>query len=154
SFSVLTRRDFLRSSSLLSLAPTVPAFLARVARGAGPRRDGRVLVVIELNGGNDGINTVVPFKEEGDAKHRRALRLPAERLFKVSQEVGLHPALGEAAKLFEGGRLAIVQGVSYPNPSRSHSSLAIWHTARMRSEEWDRSGWVGGALDGADPPAD
>jgi uncharacterized protein (DUF1501 family) len=151
---MLSRRAFLKSSTLLSLAPTVPAFLTRAARGARPETDGRVLVVIELNGGNDGINTVVPFKDEGYAKYRRHLRLPAGELVKVSDGVGLHPALGGMGKLLESGRLAVLQGVGYPNPSRSHfRSMAIWQTARLTPAEGGR-GWLGAALDGAAPPAD
>ena len=72
---MFSRRDFLKSSTLLALAPTVPTFLAHTARAAKVERDGRVLVVIQLDGGNDGINTVVPFADEGYAKHRNALRL-------------------------------------------------------------------------------
>src|SRR5205823_1926251 len=102
-------------SSLIALAPTIPGYLAQTARAAEPARDGRVLVVIQLDGGNDGINTVVPFADEGYAKHRTALRLPADRLHKIDKEVGLHPAMADAAKLLESGRLAVVQGVSYPN---------------------------------------
>ena len=93
---MLRRRAFLQRSSLVALAPTVPAFLARAARAAAPDRDGRVLVVIQLDGGNDGINTVVPFKDEGYAKARSVLRLPADRLHKITQEVGLHPAMADA----------------------------------------------------------
>ena len=82
-----TRRDFLRAalggSSLIALAPTVPGFLARTARAATPERDGRVLVVIQLDGGNDGINTVVPFADEGYARGRKALRLKAEEILKL-----------------------------------------------------------------------
>ena len=70
---MFTRRGFLRTSTLLALGPTVPEFLARAARAVPPQRDRRVLVVIELNGGNDGINTVVPFADEGYAKHRLSL---------------------------------------------------------------------------------
>src|SRR5690242_137406 len=126
--SMLSRRDFLRHSSLLALAPTVPGFLARTARAAVPRRDGRVLVVLELNGGNDGINTVVPFADEGYARYRTTLRLPTDRLVKVNDHVGLHPSLGDFGKLLEAGQLVIAQGVGYPNPSRSHfQSLATWH---------------------------
>src|SRR5579872_2352081 len=144
---MFTRRDFLRTSSLLSLAPAVPGFLARTARAAKPERDGRVLVVIQLDGGNDGINTVVPFEDDGYAKHRKALRLPADRLLKVSAQVGLHPALGAFGKLLEAGQLAIVQGVGYPNPSRSHfRSMAVWHTARFDPEEHKGPGWLGLAL--------
>src|SRR5579859_5476015 len=129
------RRNFLatslRSGALVSLAPSVPAFLAGAARAATPNRDGRILVVIELSGGNDGINTVVPFKDEGYAKHRKALRLAPDRLLKVSDELGLNPAMGGMAKLWGQGALAIVQGVGYPNPNRSHfESMAIWQTGR------------------------
>ncbi len=145
---MFTRRDFLRTSSLLALAPAVPGFLARTARAATPQRDGRVLVVIQLDGGNDGINTVVPFKDEGYAKHRKALRLPRERLVKVNDAVGLHPALRDFGKLLEAGKLAVVQGVGYPNPNRSHfRSMAIWHTARLDAEEQAGLGWLGRGLD-------
>src|SRR5262245_21213485 len=117
---MLTRRDFLRSSFLLALAPTVPCFLARTACSAEMQRDGRVLVVVELNGGNDGINTVVPFVDEGYAKHRKTLRLAKDRLVKVNDHIGLHPSLRDFGKVLEAGQLAIAQGVGYPNPSRSH----------------------------------
>jgi uncharacterized protein (DUF1501 family) len=145
-----SRRDFLKRASLVAFAPTVPGFLARTARAAQPERDGRVLVVLQLDGGNDGINTVVPFPDEGYAKHRTALRLPKDRLVKVSEAVGLHPAMGAAGKLLEQGQLAIVQGVGYPNPSRSHfRSMAIWHTARPDPADHDGLGWLGRGLDGA-----
>jgi uncharacterized protein (DUF1501 family) len=147
---MLSRRDFLKRSSLIALAPTIPGFLARTARAAEPRRDGRVLVVLELNGGNDGVNTVVPFADEGYAKHRQALRLPAGRLVKVNDHVGLHPSLGDFGKLLEAGQLGIAQGVSYPNPSRSHfQSMATWHTARLDPEEHKGPGWLGRGLDAA-----
>jgi uncharacterized protein (DUF1501 family) len=145
---VFSRRDFLRTSSLLALAPTVPEFLTLAVRAAAPpQRDGRVLVVIELNGGNDGINTVVPFKDEGYARNRKVLRLPTNRLLKVNDQVGLHPALRGAAKLLQSNRLAIVQGVGYPKMSRSHAtSLTVWHMARRHPGQRD-PGWLGGALD-------
>src|SRR5262249_30293724 len=133
---MLSRRDFLRSSPLLALAPSVPAFLARSARAASPDRNGRALVVLELGGGNDGINTLVPLKDEGYAKNRNRLRLAKERLVKVNDSVGLHPSLGAFGKLLEEGRLSIVQGAGYPKPSRSHfRSMAIWQTARLDAEE-------------------
>ena len=147
---MFSRRDFLKRSSLLALAPTIPGFLAKTARAAVPERDGRVLVVVELNGGNDGINTVVPFADEGYAKHRKTLRLARDRLVKVNDHVGLHPSLGDVGKLLESGQLVIAQGVSYPNPSRSHfQSLATWHTARLDPEEHKGPGWLGRGLDAA-----
>jgi uncharacterized protein (DUF1501 family) len=145
-----TRRDFLKHSSLLALAPTIPGFLARTARAAVPQRDGRVLVILELNGGNDGVNTVVPFADEGYAKHRKTLRLGNDRLIKVNDQVGLHPSLRDFGKLWEAGQLVIAQGVSYPNPSRSHfQSMATWQTARLDPEEHKGPGWLGRSLDTA-----
>jgi uncharacterized protein (DUF1501 family) len=145
---MLSRRAFLKSSSLIALAPTAPGFLLQTARAAKPQRDGRILVVIQLDGGNDGINTIVPFADEGYPKHRKLLRLPTTGLIKVNDHVGLHPSMTGAGKLLESGRLAIVQGVGYPNPNRSHfESMAIWHTARFDPEERNGLGWLGRALD-------
>jgi uncharacterized protein (DUF1501 family) len=145
---MITRRDFLRNSTLLALAPTIPTFLAQTAGVAKGERDGRVLVVIQLDGGNDGINTVVPFADEGYAKHRKVLRLNKDRLVKINDTVGLHQSLADAGKLLDAGQLAIVQGVSYPNPNRSHfRSMAIWHSARLDPEEHGGLGWLGRALD-------
>lgn len=145
---MITRRDVLRSSALLSLAPVLPGFLARTAAAVEAGRDGRVLVVLQLDGGNDGINTVVPFGDEAYARHRRALRLPADKILKIGDGVGLHPAMKPAAELLESDRLAIVQGVGYPNPNRSHfQSMAIWQTARPGKPEPSDLGWLGNALD-------
>lgn len=146
-----SRRGFLatnlRALPLISLAPSIPGFLARTARAAEPARDGRILVVVQLDGGNDGINTVVPFGDEGYAKHRRVLRLPASGLIEVADGVGLHPAMRAAGALLDSGRLAIVRGVGYPNPSRSHfASMATWHTARLDPEEHQGAGWLGRGL--------
>ncbi|AGA31249.1 DUF1501 domain-containing protein [Singulisphaera acidiphila] len=149
-----SRRDFLklglRGSSLIALAPTVPGFLARTARAATAERDSRVLVVIQLDGGNDGINTIVPFADEGYARHRQTLQLPKDQLIKIDEHVGLHPAMREAGKLLETGRLAIVPGVGYPNPSRSHfQSMAVWQTGRLDPEEHGGPGWLGRGFDTA-----
>ena len=145
---MITRRDVLRTLPLISLAPSVPGFLARSARAASPQKDGRVLVVIQLDGGNDGINTVVPFKDEGYARNRDALALPPKRLISVTEGIGLHPAMEAAGRMLEAGRLAIVPGVGYPNPDRSHfRSMAIWHTARFDPVEHTGPGWIGRGLD-------
>lgn len=151
---MLSRRDFLGRSALVALAPTVPLFLARSLRAAVPQRDGRVLVVVQLDGGNDGINTVVPFKDDGYLKNRKVLRLAENRLLKIDDKTALHPALGDAMKLLESKRLTIVQGVGYPNPSRSHErSMAVWQTARFDPEEHKGNGWLGRALDNNAAPS-
>jgi uncharacterized protein (DUF1501 family) len=149
---MLTRRGLVKRSVLLSMAPTVPGFLSRTAMAAQPERDGRILVVVQLDGGNDGINTVVPFGDEDYARHRRELRIPTDRVCKLTDRVGLHPAMRPAADMIQDGRLAIVQGVGYPNPDRSHfRSMAIWQTARPDNPGPEFHGWLGRALDGIAP---
>jgi uncharacterized protein (DUF1501 family) len=146
---MLTRRSFLKASSLLALAPTLPAFLAKTARAAEPDRDGRVLVVVQLDGGNDALNTVVPHADPEYAKLRPTLKLPPRELIKVTDAVGLHRALQPLGDLLEKGQLAVLPGVSYPNPNRSHfRSMAIWHTAKFDPDEHTGYGWLGRALDG------
>jgi uncharacterized protein (DUF1501 family) len=145
---MITRRDVLKRSAFLSLSPVVPAFLERTARAAGPEPDGRVLVTLQLDGGNDGINTVVPFGDQAYAKCRRELRLATDKLFKIGDGLGLHPSMRAAADLLETGRLAIVQGVGYPNPNRSHfESMNIWQTAKLGKPGVESLGWLGRALD-------
>ena len=153
---MISRRDLLRRSTLISLAPTVPSFLARTVRASEPKRDARILVIIQLDGGNDGINTVVPYKDEGYKKNRRDLRLRSSELITLDERagVGLNPALRPMTKLFEDGHLAVIQGVGYPNPSRSHfESMAIWHSARTDAQGRDGYGWLGRSLDTAARPA-
>jgi uncharacterized protein (DUF1501 family) len=144
-----TRRQFLQQSALVSLTPLVPSFLARSAMAASGQPDERVLVVIQLDGGNDGLNTVIPFADPLYARYRRELRIRTDQVIKLDDAVGLHPQMKPAAELLEDGRLAIVHGVGYPNPNRSHfESMAIWHHARLDSRDHDSIGWLGRAADG------
>lgn len=147
-----SRRQFLGTSlqigSVASLASSIPCFLTRSLQGAERDNNGRILVVIELSGGNDGLNTVVPFADENYAKLRPTLRIPKDRALKLTDDLGLHPAMDEAAELVEDGRLAIVQGVGYPNPNRSHfESTAIWQSAQEDPNAHGGYGWLGRALD-------
>src|SRR5579885_3206750 len=114
---MLTRRGFLRSSSLLALAPTVPLFVARTARAA-PAADARVLVVVQLDGGNDALNTVVPHADPAYEKLRPTLRHDRRDLVRLTDEIGLHPALKPLGRLLQAGHLAVIPGVGYPNPNR------------------------------------
>lgn len=144
-----TRRQFLdrslQAGGVVTLASSIPWFLSRSLPAAESSDDGRILVVIELNGGNDGLNTVVPFANENYEKYRPTLRVPTSQVLKLTDDVGLHPAMQGAVQLVEDGRLAIVQGVGYPNPNRSHfESSAIWQSAQRNPGEY---GWLGRALD-------
>lgn len=145
-----TRRSFLRaslgSSALVSLGLHVPAFLARSAQAAAAQGNdptGNVLVVLQLSGGNDGLNTVVPYSDPEYAKNRITLRQQPNQVLKINDEIGLHPQLGGFAGLLEEQRLAIVQGVGYPNPDRSHfRSMDIWHSAQPEVAK-PVDGWLG-----------
>jgi uncharacterized protein (DUF1501 family) len=149
-----TRRDFLRrglgSATLLTCASSVPGFLARSAAALdGVPRDakGRILVVLELTGGNDGLNTVVPYRNDIYRKLRPTLKLTTDRVLKVDDHTGLHPALGGFERLLQNRQLAIVQSVGYPNPNRSHfESMAIWQTANLKPSD-DSPGWLARQLD-------
>jgi uncharacterized protein (DUF1501 family) len=148
-----TRRDFLKSSlaagSLVSWGLTVPRFLSRTA-AAAPRADrpgarDTLLVVVQLTGGNDGLNTVIPFADPEYAKLRKALRIPTAQVRKIDDAVGLHPSMDGLAKLLEDQALCVVQGVGYPNPSQSHfRSMDIWQAAS--TDKTLTEGWIGKAL--------
>jgi uncharacterized protein (DUF1501 family) len=148
-----TRRDFLKAtlgaSTLLSLASAAPNFLVRSVMAAAPRRDNSdtVLVVVQLTGGNDGLNTVVPYGDDEYARNRPTLRLPTKELHKIDSVMGLHPRMGAFARLYKDGYLSIVQGVGYPNSDRSHEgAMRIWHTADPNRPN-RQTGWLGRAVD-------
>src|SRR5262245_6053747 len=135
----------LGSSALLACGATVPTFLARTASAlaaGGPAGKGRVLVVVQLDGGNDGLNTGAPYAADEYRKRRPRLQVPKNQVHKIDDRVGLHPALDGLRRLLHDGRLAVVQSVGYPNPNRSHfESMAIWHTARPDPKA-DTPGWL------------
>ncbi len=146
-----SRRRFLQStlgtSTLLSTAGAVPSLFTRTALAAAKQPGERILVVVQLSGGNDGLNTVVPYADELYEQNRIALRIDKNTVLKLDDAVGLHPNLKGFAKLAEQGTFSVVQGVGYPNPDRSHfSSMDIWHTAE-RTPERRRDGWLGRYVD-------
>ncbi len=148
-----TRRQFLKTSlaggSLVSLGATVPAFLSRTA-AAAPEADrpgtrDTILVVVQLTGGNDGLNTVIPYTDPEYAKLRPTLRIPKDQVQKLDDSVGLHPAMERLAKLLDDRALAVVQGVGYPNPNQSHfRSMDIWQAGSTAATLTE--GWLGKAL--------
>ncbi|MBL8792657.1 MAG: DUF1501 domain-containing protein, partial [Planctomycetia bacterium] len=143
-----TRRDFLKSS-LLASGLTVPGFLGRTALAA-PTADkagakDTILVVVQLTGGNDGVNTVIPFADPEYAKLRPTLKVPVEQIRKVNDSIGLHPSLTGFAELLDDNKLCIVQGVGYPNPDQSHfRSMDIWHGGSL--DKTITEGWLGKTL--------
>lgn len=145
---MISRRRFIQSSSIVSLAPMVPQVFASAAAASTPGSDEKILVVIQLDGGNDGLNTVVPYADDNYAKARKKLRIPTDKVLGINDELGLHPAMKSAKQLFDDGLLSIVQGVGYPNPDRSHfRSMRIWQTASFDDDKHDQEGWLGKALD-------
>lgn len=143
------RRDFLKTSSLIGFGLTVPVFLGRTAVAAGPAHKpgakDTILVVVQLTGGNDGVNTVIPFGDPEYAKLRPTIQIPKDQIRKIDQSIGLHPAMEGMSKLLEDRALCIVQGVGYPNPSQSHfRSMDIWHAASTKEQLTE--GWLGNTL--------
>lgn len=155
-----TRRQFLGSGLTLAAASiAVPAFLQRSALGLPQAERGatsipgvpedRILVVVQLSGGNDGLNTVVPHGFAEYYKARPGIAIPAAKALKLDGQfggnVGLHPSMAGFKDLYDNGMLTVVQGVGYPNPNRSHfKSMDIWHTADTTATG---DGWLGRYFD-------
>src|SRR5579871_2737329 len=157
---MLSRRQFVGRAgagvSFLSLpGGLVPSLFAQAAeQAARADRTDRVLVVVELAGGNDGLNTLVPFENALYYKNRPTLGIPKGEVVKLSDQVGLPPCLAPMGELYKEGKLAVVQGVGYPKPDRSHfRSMEIWHTARTSGPAPD-TGWLGRVLDEQWRPGD
>jgi uncharacterized protein (DUF1501 family) len=145
---MLNRRHFckriLQGSSLIALGGTVPEFVASTARAAETGKD-RVLVVLEMTGGNDGLNTVIPYADDLYHRARPTLRLTQQQVVRVDDHIGLNPGMRSFQTLLNKGQLAIVQGVGYPNPDRSHfESMDIWQSADPKRKL--RTGWLGRGL--------
>ena len=149
----MIRRNFLKTSGLLSLAPLVPTFVNRLATQTKAQTDQKILVVIEMNGGNDGINTIVPHKDAEYAKRRPKLKLDPAQLHKINDDMAFHSAMRRSKEQFDAGEFAVINGVGYPNPNRSHfASLEIWHRGLQDSKRESGAGWLGNALDLARDP--
>jgi len=156
-----TRRSFLQKGlTILSSAATVPHFLNRSAFGLTDPfdilqtssqpgvPDDRILVVVQLAGGNDGLNTVVPYGADDYYKARPNINIPDNQVLRITENDGLgfHPNLTGLKQLHDDGLLTTIQGVGYPNPNRSHfTSMDIWHTADPKRP--NTTGWIGRYFD-------
>jgi len=140
------------------MSPLLPGFMSNTAfgkfgvPGSMVGADKPILVVVEMNGGNDGLNTVIPFKQSEYRRYRRRLRIDKAQVLKINDETGLHPSMTGFKQLFDDGNLAIINGVGYPNPNRSHfESMAIWHAADLKGTQAKGNGWLGRYLDATIP---
>jgi len=119
------------------------AVARELSEGAEHPKNDRILVVVQLSGGNDGLNTVIPFRNELYLKARPKLGIDASSLVSIQSELGFHPSLRALADSFESGRMCVVQGVGYDAPNRSHfESMDIWHTCYSKKDR-KGSGWLG-----------
>lgn len=149
-----SRRSFLKAVAsapgMLALFPAAPAFLQRAAAADPTPGADRVLVVVQLSGGNDGLNTVVPYEDDDYGRSRRTLRLTKQDVIPLGSDLGLHPALTAIKELWDEGRLGIVQGVGYPHPRDGHAeAMRIWQTGRLDAAMC-QTGWLGRAVDALD----
>jgi uncharacterized protein (DUF1501 family) len=153
----LNRRDFFSiASAVLSTSVTAPLFMRLTASAAAATQPNNenVLVVLQLTGGNDGLNTVVPFTDENYRRLRPTIHLADAKLHRLDDRVGFHPSLDGWKQLFDQGQAAVIQSVGYPNPNRSHfESMAIWHTAPIDAQlshsrgDLPSGGWLARAID-------
>lgn len=153
---ILNRRRFLQVGSLASASLMMPRFLKALERDNMVPPGNKVLVVVQLSGGNDGLNTVIPYRNDIYYKLRPTLGISREQALSLTDETGLHPALQGMKALYDEGSLALLNNVGYPNPDRSHfRSMDIWQSASSSAENWT-DGWIGRFLDaqckGCDKP--
>ena len=148
----MRRREFLKQSALTTAGTMlIPSFLKAYEldqMNVDPTGS-KVLVVVQLSGGNDGLNTIVPFRNDIYYRERPTLAIPREKVLALNDEIGFNPALAPLKALYDDGLVKVVNNVGYPNPDRSHfRSMDIWQTASS-SDQYLKTGWVGRYLDAA-----
>ncbi len=143
----MNRRKFIQLSSLASASVMVPQFLRAFERQPAPLASNKILIVVQLTGGNDGLNTVIPYRNDVYYSSRPLLGIKREDALSLTDEVGVHPALKNIKGLYDEGHVSIINGVGYPEPNRSHfRSMDIWHSASS-SKTVLTTGWLGRYLD-------
>ncbi|HQV53876.1 MAG: DUF1501 domain-containing protein [Chitinophagaceae bacterium] len=153
---VIKRKEFIQIGSLATASLLVPKFLKAFESKSMVLPGNKVVVILQLSGGNDGLNTVIPYRNDLYYKARPKLGIAKDKVLTLTDEVGLNPALKGLKELYDDGSLSVLNNVGYPNPDRSHfRSMDIWHTASNSNEYWT-SGWMGRYLDsqckGCDKP--
>lgn len=153
---LIKRKEFLKLGSLASAAAFVPRLLQALDTRQLSGPGNKVLVVIQLTGGNDGLNTVIPLGNDIYYRNRPRLGIAATEALRLTDAAGLHPSLTGLKTLYDNGELGILNNVGYPDPDKSHfRSMDIWHTASNSLDYWN-TGWLGRYLDavcaGCDKP--
>ncbi|MES2429965.1 MAG: DUF1501 domain-containing protein [Bacteroidota bacterium] len=153
---VIKRREFIQLGSLATASLMMPKFLSALQKPMMVPQGNKVVVVLQFSGGNDGLNTIIPVRNDIYYKERPKLGIAATDALRLTDEAGLNPALVSIKELFDAGSVGILNNVGYPNPDRSHfRSMDIWHSA-SNSNEYINTGWVGRYLDaqckGCDKP--
>lgn len=153
---LIKRRSFIQTGALASAAVFLPRFLRAMESPVAVPAGNKVLVVLQFSGGNDGLNTIIPTRNDIYYQLRPRLAIKREQALSLTDEVGIHPTLTGFKSLYDSGELAILNSVGYPNPDRSHfRSMDIWHSASA-SNEYINTGWLGRYLDaqcrGCDKP--
>jgi len=144
---LIKRREFLQTGSLATASFFVPKFLKAFETVNLVPPGNKVVVVLQLSGGNDGLNTVIPVRNDIYYRNRPRIGIDKTKALSITDEAGLHPALTAFADAYHDGSLGILNSVGYPNPDRSHfRSMDIWQTG-SQSNEYITSGWIGRYLD-------
>lgn len=144
---IIKRREFLKVGSLATASLLLPNFLKGMTSPDALERRNKVLVILQLSGGNDGLNTIIPTRNDIYFRERKTIAV--HNGLRLTDEAGINPALPFFKDLFDRGDLAVLHNVGYPNPDKSHfRSMDIWHSA-SRSDEYLESGWIGRYLDAA-----
>ncbi len=145
-----SRREFIKQSALATVGGMlIPNFLKAYEREhlGISRASNKVLVIVQLSGGNDGLNTVIPFRNDIYYQSRPTISIAPDKVLKLNDDLGLNPAMESLRHLYDEGLVSIINNVGYPNPDRSHfRSMDIWHTA-SESTEYLNTGWIGRYLD-------
>ena len=145
----LSRRKFIQLSSLASASLMVPQFLKGFEYRPMGKPGNKVLVVIQLSGGNDGLNTIIPYRNDIYYSSRPQIGIKREKVLALTDEVGINPAFKNVKQMYDDGQVSIINGVGYPHPDRSHfRSMDIWQSGST-SKEIITSGWIGRYLDNA-----
>ena len=144
---LIKRKEFIQVGSLATASMLLPRFLKAFENKNAVPPGNKVVVVLQLSGGNDGLNTVIPFRDDLYYKARPQLGIAASKALQLNDETALHPALNTFRQLYDEGNLGIINSVGYPNPDRSHfRSMDIWQSASS-SDQYLNSGWAGRYLD-------